>query len=304
MYLFLVLLSPVILTVFIKLLFALQRPEKVAAKYKDKPVSLLVKKYKEADEKQYRTTFLLLGLLLSLSFVLYAFNFATSEPNVAELDFEIPDIDSVEIVPPQTAPPPPPPPPVIPPLANIEVVEDDVEIIEPEPEVDIEEIENQIIEEPIPPQPVVDPNATNRAISDALAGLDAIDEEDLEEEIIEEEEEEEEELAEEEPEIFVVVETMPEFPGGQSALFKFINENIKYPPMARENGIDGTIYVGFIIDETGKVTNPTVKRGVRGGSLNEEALRVVKLMPSWVPGEQRGKKVKVAYTIPIKFVLQ
>ncbi len=111
-------------------------------------------------------------------------------------------------------------------------------------------------------------------------------------------------VAEEKPEIYSIVEVMPEFVGGQQALFNFIGKNIRYPAMARENGISGTVYVGFDINEDGTITNIHIKRGIPDGAdLEAEAMRIIKLMPKWKPGMQRGKAVKVAFTLPIQFKL-
>jgi periplasmic protein TonB len=111
---------------------------------------------------------------------------------------------------------------------------------------------------------------------------------------------EEEEVKEEE--IFQIVEEMPEFPGGQESLLKFLAQ-CPYPPIARENDIEGTVYVRFIIDKAGQVTNAEVARGA-DKILNEAALAHVKKMPAWKPGKQRGKPVKVQYVVPIRFKLQ
>lgn len=102
--------------------------------------------------------------------------------------------------------------------------------------------------------------------------------------------------------IFTVVEEMPSFPGGDEARIKFLTENIKYPQMAKESGIQGTVYVTFVVDEKGRVTDVRVLRGI-GGGCDEEAIRVVKLMPSWNAGKQSGKAVRVQFNMPIKFTL-
>ena len=101
----------------------------------------------------------------------------------------------------------------------------------------------------------------------------------------------------------VMIEQEPTFPDGEAALFKYLANNIDYPAMARENGIEGTVYVEFIIAKDGSVTEAGVKRGI-GGGCNEEALRVVNAMPNWKPGRQQGNPVKVKYTLPVKFRLQ
>lgn len=111
---------------------------------------------------------------------------------------------------------------------------------------------------------------------------------------------------EEEPEeqqTFLIVEDMPEFPGGDVALRKFIAENVRYPEVAKENDIQGTVYVRFVVDKDGSVTNVELLRGV-DPLLDKEAIRVVQSLPKWKPGRQRGKAVKVSHSVPIKFALQ
>jgi len=96
---------------------------------------------------------------------------------------------------------------------------------------------------------------------------------------------------------------MPEFPGGMESLLKFINSSVKYPVVAQENGVQGKVIITFVIDKTGEVTNARILRGI-DPSLDNEALRVVKSLPRWEPGKQNGKPVKVNYNVPINFVLQ
>jgi len=102
--------------------------------------------------------------------------------------------------------------------------------------------------------------------------------------------------------VYDVVETPPSFTGGEKALMKFLNENIKYPKSAQENNIQGKVILKFIVDETGKVVEPTVVNKV-DPSLDAEAIRVISLMPNWMPGKQKGKNVKVRYFLPISFKL-
>ncbi|MBI9062394.1 MAG: energy transducer TonB [Marinilabiliaceae bacterium] len=111
----------------------------------------------------------------------------------------------------------------------------------------------------------------------------------------------EEELEDDTP--FIMVEEMPEFPGGQRALLAFVAENVKYPVVCVENNIQGKVYVSFVIDKTGDVIDVQVVRSPHE-SLSKEAVRVVESMPRWTPGKQRNKAVKVAFTIPVNFVLQ
>jgi protein TonB len=103
--------------------------------------------------------------------------------------------------------------------------------------------------------------------------------------------------------VFVVVEQMPAFPGGDKKLFKFLKKNIKYPKEARRKEIEGRVYISFVIDEQGMVQDVRVIKGV-SPELDEEAVRVVKLMPKWTPGSQKGKPIKVQYTLPIIFHLK
>jgi TonB family protein len=104
-------------------------------------------------------------------------------------------------------------------------------------------------------------------------------------------------------EIFFIVEEMPEFPGGEQALRQFISNSIDYPKVAQEKGIQGKVYVTFVVTKDGNVANATIARGV-DPSLDSEALRVVNSLPKWKPGKQRGQAVNVSYTVPINFKLQ
>jgi len=107
----------------------------------------------------------------------------------------------------------------------------------------------------------------------------------------------------EEAEIFTVVESMPEFPGGPAKMMEYIAKNIKYPAMARESGIQGRVFVNFVVEPNGSVSNVKILRGI-GGGCDEEAVRVVEAMPKWTPGRQRGKAVRVSFNLPVRFTLQ
>jgi len=106
-----------------------------------------------------------------------------------------------------------------------------------------------------------------------------------------------------EQEIFQIVEEMPAFPGGEQKLMEYVGKNIKYPQIARETGIQGRVFIGFVVEPDGSVSNVKLLRGI-GGGCDEEAMRVVKSMPRWKPGKQRGKAVRVSYQIPVFFKLQ
>jgi protein TonB len=99
-----------------------------------------------------------------------------------------------------------------------------------------------------------------------------------------------------------IAEVMPEFPGGKDAMFAYIGKNLKYPDQAVEEGIEGMVFVTFVVEKDGKISGARVLRGI-GSGLGEEALRVVKSMPNWTPGTQRGQAVRVQYNLPIRFKL-
>ena len=103
--------------------------------------------------------------------------------------------------------------------------------------------------------------------------------------------------------VYNKVEQMPVFPGGQEALFNYICKNVKYPPKAETNGIQGRVVVTFVITKEGKVKNVKILKKV-DPNLDAEALRVVRSLPDWIPGRKAGKAVNVKYTIPVTFRLQ
>ena len=107
----------------------------------------------------------------------------------------------------------------------------------------------------------------------------------------------------EEDVIHVSVEVMPEFPGGMDKLLQFINDNMKYPTKAQTEGMQGKVIVQFIIDEDGYIIEPNIVRSVES-SLDNEALRLIKMLPQWKPGTLKGKAVKVKYTVPVAFKLK
>lgn len=114
------------------------------------------------------------------------------------------------------------------------------------------------------------------------------------------EEESEDDASSEEFEMIMAVEKMPEFPGGFSALSDYLAKNVKYPEKAREAGIQGRVFVSFFVEKDGSLDEVKVMRSL-GGGCDEEAIRVVKAMPKWIPGEQRGKPVRVSFMLPIYF---
>lgn len=274
----LILFGPLLAILFFKLLFKTQSTEQVIAQNKHLK-NHSVNKYPEVDTSKFSTIFLQIGLLVALSACLYAFTYTTAPANNnTELTGLIMDELETEILPPITHnPPPPPAPPVIEVVENEDMTDEDISIFDTEADTDTE----------IDIVPVIDEDI------DIDIDIDADNFESEYQETVEE------------PEIFDIVEEMPEFPGGQQAMFGFIGNTIKYPPTAREASIQGTVYVAFIIDTDGSVTNIEIKRGIpnSGAGINTEAMRVISLMPKWKPGKQRGKTVKVRYILPIKFKL-
>lgn len=225
-----------------------------------------IKKLPKADLENKKAVFMQIGLVVVLSLVLIAFEWTTTDVSI---DMSLVDEGAAveeEIIPitrQEEVKPPPPPPP--PKAADIlNIVEDDVELDDELEIMDTEMDQDQMVD-----------------FSDIVV------------------EEEERETGE----VFMIVEEMPEFPGGQAALQKYLASSVKYPVIAQENGIQGRVYVQFVISAKGEVTNATVLRGV-DSSLDKEALRVVENMPKWKPGKQRNRPVRVSYTVPINFVLQ
>lgn len=106
-----------------------------------------------------------------------------------------------------------------------------------------------------------------------------------------------------EPEIFKVAEQMPQFPGGQDEMYKFIGNNLKYPVVDQEMGIHGRVTVRFVVSKTGEITNIELLKGI-SPTCDKEAIRVIKSMPKWIPGKQSGNPVQVYFTMPIVFKLK
>ncbi len=268
-------------------------------KYKDHKWSSPLEarnKYPEVNVFRFRSSFILLGLLTSLAIMVAAFNWTTYEKevfipaNALEMD------EDIDITPPRSdvppPPPPPPPPPVIQEVPNeLMTEEDDMEFLDQSIEETTEVVADEIPDlpkaeakaapPPPPPPPVPEPEVE---------------------------------------EIFQVVEEMPRFIGcedegdkklrkscADKALLDFVYANIEYPDIARENGVSGTVVVRFYVDKDGMVKDISVIKDI-GAGCGAESTRIVNLMneqgaPSWIPGKQRGKAVKVWFNLPIKFVL-
>ncbi len=225
------------------------------------------KKTPRADLEKRRGMFLEIGLAVILAAALVAFNVKSYEKEVKEVSTRTADVEiEADIIQTEQEETPPPPP------EEPEVVATELNVVENDAE-DIHEI--GIV------------NAEARA-DEALEFTRV--------EVTEEVEEAEEE-------VFLVVEEEPEFPGGLDALSKFIADNIKYPQLAKENNITGRVFVSFVVEKDGRVGQVKILRDIGGGCGNE-AVRVVKMMPKWKPGKQRGKAVRSQFNLPVNFDLQ
>ena len=167
----------------------------------------------------------------------------------------------------------------------------------------MDDLEDEMIpitrQEETPPPPPPPPPEIIEIVEDEVEIENELEVEDTdtdENEFVEQEEEEDSD------EVFMVVEQMPVFPGGDLGLMKFIQKTVKYPPIAKENDITGKVYISYVVNKKGKVTNVKVVRSV-DKYLDAEAARVVKLLSYTTAGKQRGKPVNVQYTIPINFTL-
>ena len=228
-----------------------------------------IKKSPKADLERGKTLSILMGFVVALAVLFVGFAWSDSEVQVATESDQVADIiaeEEVEITRPENTPPPPPPPPAPVVTEVLNVVEDDVEL-------------------------------EQQDILSSEDSQDAVQQETFIAPAVVEEEEESSQT------IFTVVEEMPDFPGGQAELLKFIAKSIKYPVIAQENGIQGRVICAFVVNKDGSVVDAEVLRGV-DPSLDKEALRVIGTMPKWKPGKQRGKPVRVKYTVPITFRLQ
>ena len=110
------------------------------------------------------------------------------------------------------------------------------------------------------------------------------------------------EIEDQDTNIFTVVEIMPSFPGGDETRIHFLQNNIIYPQLAKESGIQGTVYLTFVVDKDGSISDVYILKGI-GGGCDEEAVRIVKQMPKWKPAYQNGKPVRVLFHMPIRFTL-
>ena len=258
------------------------------SKLAEKATSSNRAKFVEADVFKMSGSFFNYGLVVALGITVLALGLTEYAEKVATGDNFVMIEEDIEMEPPRTAEPPPPPPPPPPPV--IQEVPDETVLEEDEPEFVDQSVEaDEVVEAPVvkapPPPPPPSPPPPK-----------------------------------EDEEMFTVVEDMPLFPGcdtektkedkkkcSDRKVFEFVFKNLKYPVIARENGIEGTAVVQFVVDRDGTVKDVSVLKEI-GGGCGEEASRVVNTMNEsgikWTPGRQRGRPVKVQFRLPVRFKLQ
>lgn len=253
-------------------------------------------KYPEVNALGYSPIFLRLSLIIVLAFIIAAFSWTIYDRQVNIPDDALAMDFDIEVEKPRTAtpppPPPPPPPPAIEAVSEVELMdeEDDIEFVDQSVDENTyidapvfrDDGKDEVAPPPPPPPPPPEPEAE---------------------------------------EIFKVVEDMPRFPGCEDIttskeerrmcanrkMLEFIYENINYPALARDNNIEGTVVVSFVVNKDGRIANAEVVRDI-GGGCGAEALRIVRMMndmpESWIPGMQRGRPVRVLFNLPVKFRLE
>jgi protein TonB len=244
-------------------------------------------KYPQVNVFQYSSTIWIFSLALSLGIMVTAFNWTTYENEIYIPDYDLSMEEDIQVEPPRSTveppPPPPPPPSMIQEVPTEEIPEDDSPDFVDQ-SIDMETvIDNAPIaqDKPIapPPPPPPPPKQTVK-------------------------------------EIFKVVEEMPRFNGCEDItadvgarkacsdrkMLEFIYKNIVYPKIARENGVEGMVVVRFVVEDDGSISSPEIVRDI-GAGCGEEAVRIVKMMPNWIPGRQRGNAVRVMFNLPVRFDL-
>ncbi len=224
-----------------------------------------LKKSPNASLEDKKLTYVLIGLAFVLSICYVALEWTEKEVTKYEVaDLDMSFEEEVEIQQTTQDVTPPPPPPQVQEVEVLNVVEDEKEVEDIEIQTEDDKDVEVIVAAPIE-IPV---------------------------------EEEDEDV------VFQIVEQQPEFPGGPQALFKYLSENVKYPVIAQENGIQGRVVCQFTVNKDGSIVDVEVVRSGGDASLDKEAVRVIKTMPKWKPGRQRNKPVRVRYTVPVSFRLQ
>ena len=228
-----------------------------------------VKKSEKANLENRKLLFTEIGFVISLLVVLGAFSWTSKEKTTTVFEDVTTELIEEEIIPiTQEETPPPPEAPKIPVLSDqIDIVDDDIQV-EDDMFMNLEDNANLGVE--------------------IMDYVETVEEEEVEEEAIP----------------FQLVEQKPKFKGGDANEFsKWVNSNLVYPEIAKENGVQGRVTLQFTVNVDGSVTNVKVLRGV-DSSLDKEAVRVVSNSPKWTPGKQRDRAVKVTYTFPVIFQLR
>ena len=232
-----------------------------------------IKKSQRADLEGQKSTGLLIGYIVTLAAIFVAFEYTTRDYVETDQVYSTSSFVSEEEVVPITQPiftAAPPPPAEAPQVAEIlDIVDNNTEI--QEEEIQSTESTTEAVSGPVAhvSGPAMGPPAATQEEGD-------------------------------EGEVFEIVEQNPMFPGGNEALMKWLSKNLKYPASAQENGIQGRVLVQFVVNKDGSIVEPKVLRSV-DPALDKEALRVVSTMPKWQPGKQRGKTVRVRFTLPVTF---
>lgn len=234
-----------------------------------------IKKSQRADLESQKGTGLLIGYIVTLAAIFVAFEYTTRDYVETDVVYSTSSFVSEEEVVPITQPiftAAPPPPAEAPQVAEIlDIVDNNTEIVEEE--IQTSESTTEAISGPVA-------HVSGPAMGPPVATQEEGDE----------------------GEVFEVVEQSPMFPGGMDELTKWLSKNLKYPASAQENGIQGRVLVQFVVNKDGSIVEPKVIKSV-DAALDKEALRVVSAMPKWQPGKQRGKTVRVRYTLPVTFRL-
>lgn len=233
-----------------------------------------VKKSKKADLEGQKSTSMLIGYIFALGALFAAFEWTTRDYKETDPVIYRASTNMEDEIPPITQPifqAAPPPPQEVPEVPEIFDIVDDEEEIEETEMVSSEET-NEALSGPSAP-------SMGASIGPQITGEEN-----------------------DEDDIFQVVEEMPEFPGGMEALLKYLGTNIRYPTIAQEQQIQGKVVIEFVVNRDGSIVDPKVIKPL-DPSCDKEAMRVIRAMPRWKPGKQRGKPVRVKYTVPVSFKL-
>jgi periplasmic protein TonB len=273
---------------------AAKEKQDLTAKYKGKqwksPLEARAK-YPDVDSFQYSGAIMRMSLAIVLGLIIFAFNWTTYERKIDLTNYSLALDEEIAIEPPRSSEPPPPPPPPPPPMVTEVIVTD---VLEDEA-IDFTDQSIDAEAQVLSPEPVADKGAPPPPPPPKMKEPEV-------------------------EEIFKVVEQMPRFPGcddfpgdnsaksecANKKLMEFIYSNIQYPAIARENNVEGTVVIQFVVDTNGRISEAKVVRDI-GAQCGEEALRIVNLMndmpEKWTPGKQRGRPVRVLFMLPVRFKL-